>query len=67
MEPQPPPARAESHARDAAEHVARAHGLLKSVREKLAAVEHQHPELDEAITKLEMALSILTVKTGGML
>jgi len=52
---------------EAAEHVAHAHGLLKGVREKLAAVEHQHPELDEAITKLEMALSILTVKTGGML
>lgn len=66
MEQQLPPARAES-SQDAAEHVARAHGLLKSVREKLAAVEHQHPELDEAITKLEMALSILTVKTGGML
>jgi len=26
----------------------------------------EHPELQEAITKLEMALSILTVKTGGM-
>ena len=51
----------------AAEHVAGAHHLLKSVRERLAGLENQHPELDEAITKLEMALSILTVKTGGML
>jgi hypothetical protein len=51
----------------AAEHVAGAHHLLKSMREKLAGLESQHPELDEAITKLEIALSILTVKTGGML
>ena len=26
-----------------------------------------HPDLQEAIAKLEMALSILTTKTGGML
>ncbi len=46
-----------------AEHVADAHRLLKTLR---ARFEH-HPELDEAIEKLEMALSALTVKTGGML
>jgi hypothetical protein len=47
----------------AAEHVERAHHLLKSLQEKVG----EHPELREAITKLEMALSILTVQTGGML
>jgi len=48
---------------DAAEHVADAQRLLHTLREKL----DEHPELEEAIAKLEMALSILTVKTGGML
>jgi hypothetical protein len=54
-------------ATDLAENVAHAHQLLKSFREKLVGIGHHHPELDEAITKLEMALSLLTVKTGGML
>ncbi len=54
-------------ASQAAEHVAGAHQLLQSVRQKLAGLENQHPELDEAITKLELALSILATKTGGML
>lgn len=48
----------------AAEHVAGAHHLLEELREKLAV---DHPQLDEAINRLEMALSILTVRTGGML
>lgn len=47
----------------AAEHVAGAHQLLKALQEKVG----QHPELAEAITELELALSILTVKTAGML
>lgn len=47
----------------AAEHVEGAHTLLKSLQERIG----EHPELEEAITKLEMALSILTVKTAGML
>jgi len=49
----------------AAEHVAGAHHLLKTLRDKLAM--DKHPELEEAIQRLEMALSVLTVKTGGML
>ena len=48
---------------EAAKHVAEAHHLLQTLRDRL----HQHPELDEAIEKLEMALSALTTKTGGML
>ena len=47
----------------AVEHVASAHQVLKALQEKIG----QHPELGYAITRLEMALSILTVKTGGML
>lgn len=51
------------HHGEAAQHVAEAHQLLKNLRERL----DQHPELEEAIRKLETALNILTVKTGGML
>lgn len=47
----------------AEQHVQDAHTLLTSLRQK---VEH-HPELEEAIAKLEAALRVLTVKTGGML
>jgi hypothetical protein len=47
----------------AAAHVASAHQVLKALQEKIG----QHPELGAAITNLEMALNILTVKTGGML
>ena len=48
---------------EAAEHVASAHQVLKALQEKIG----QHPELGDAITRLEMALNILTLKTGGML
>jgi predicted translin family RNA/ssDNA-binding protein len=45
------------------EHLEEARTLLHRLREKL----DEHPELEEAITRLEMALNALTVKTGGML
>ena len=48
---------------DAAEHVAEAHRILNGLRQQL----DRHPDLEEAIAKLEMALSILTTRTGGML
>ena len=47
----------------AIEHVEGAHDLLKTLRARIG----EHPELTEAIRKLEMALNVLTVKTGGML
>ena len=47
----------------AAQHVAEAHGLLQRLRERLG----EHAELERAIEELEMALSKLTIKTGGML
>jgi hypothetical protein len=45
------------------EHVSSARELLQALRQRIG----EHPELAEAIVKLETALSILTVKTGGML
>jgi hypothetical protein len=48
---------------NAAEHVASAHKLLKELQKKAGT----HPELGEAITRLEMALNILAVQTGGLL
>ena len=44
-------------------HVASAHQILKALQEKLG----EHPELGAAITKLEMALNVLAIKTGGLL
>lgn len=45
------------------QQVQEAHSLLQALREKI----DQHPELEEAIAKLEEALRVLGVKTGGML
>jgi hypothetical protein len=47
----------------AAEHVASAHKILKELQKKAGS----HPELGEAITKLEMALNSLAIQTGGLL
>jgi hypothetical protein len=47
----------------AAEHITSAHQLLKQLHEKAS----EHPEIGEAITKLEMALNSLAVQTGGFL
>ncbi len=48
---------------EAAEHVASAQKILKELQQKVGT----HPELGEAITKLEMALNVLAVQTGGLL
>jgi hypothetical protein len=61
--PVPEKPKPEQNPNHAAEHVASAHQILKGLQEKLGA----HPELGEAITNLEMALSTLAVKTGGLL
>jgi predicted translin family RNA/ssDNA-binding protein len=47
----------------AAQHLEEAHQLLDRLRKRL----DQHPELEEAILKIETALNLLTVSTGGML
>ena len=54
---------AEPQPQQLADHVAGAHSLLQSLQSRIG----EHPELAEAILKLETALNILTVKTGGML
>jgi len=48
---------------NAAEHVAEAHRRLTALRQQL----DKHPDLEAAIERLELALSVLTTKTGGML
>jgi hypothetical protein len=48
---------------NAAEHVAEAHKRLTALRQEL----DKHPDLEAAIERLELALSVLTTKTGGML
>jgi hypothetical protein len=47
----------------AVEQVAEAHRILNRMRQQV----DKHPDLEEAVAKLEMALSILTTNTGGML
>lgn len=54
---------AEKPTTQAAAQIADAHRLLKSLQARL----DQHPELEEAITKLELALNALTLQTGGLL
>jgi uncharacterized membrane protein len=52
---------------EAVQHITEAHGILKKVREE--ADKHPAPgeAVAEAIQKLERALAILSVKTGGWL
>jgi hypothetical protein len=61
--PLPSEPKAEPESVQAAEHVASAQQILKELQQKVG----NHPELGEAITKLEMALNILAIKTGGLL
>jgi hypothetical protein len=54
--PQSNPAEAEAHIKSA-------HLILRTLQEKIGV----HPEIGAAITKLEMALNVLAIKTGGVL
>lgn len=45
------------------EEIAGAHRLLKSLEKKIG----EHPEVGQAILKLEMALNILGIQTAAML
>jgi hypothetical protein len=47
----------------ALQNVTEARRLLESLRQEL----DRHPQLEEAIVKLELALENLTLSTGGML
>jgi len=44
-------------------HIRSAQQILKALQKKIG----EHPEIGAAITKLEMALNVLAVETGGML
>jgi hypothetical protein len=48
---------------DAEAHIKSAQQILKVLQKKIG----DHPEIRAAITKLEMALNVLAVETGGML
>ena len=48
---------------EAAKQVAGAHALLKVLEEKIG----QHPEIGQAIHKLDVALNLLGIETGGLL
>lgn len=54
--------RSESGSGEAAKQVAGAHALLKVLEEEIG----KHPEIGQAIHKLEVALNILGVETGAM-
>jgi hypothetical protein len=47
----------------AVEYITSAHQILKALHDEVG----RHPEIGAAITKLEMALNLLAVKTGGLL
>ncbi|MGB6384079.1 MAG: hypothetical protein WBD25_03545 [Terriglobales bacterium] len=61
--PTPSEPKPEQDTNQAAEHVVSAHKILKELQKKVG----NHPELGEAITKLEMALNSLAIRTGGLL
>lgn len=49
--------------KQAVQHLTEAHSLLHALQSEI----NQHPTLADAIQKLELALSLLTTKSGGML
>ena len=53
----------ETSGNKAAENIAEARQLLQALQEQVG----KHPVLEEAIVKLELALSALTIQTGGLL
>ena len=53
----------EQDSAQAVAHIASAHEILNALQEKIG----KHPEVGAAILKLEIALNILTIKTGGLL
>jgi hypothetical protein len=61
--PTPTDPKSQQDPAQAAEHVASARKLLQELQQRVGT----HPELGEAITKLEMALNSLAIQTGGLL
>jgi hypothetical protein len=64
MDPESKTPAGSSEPSEPVQHVAHAHRLLKGLSEKFGL--ERHPELQEAITTLELALNKLTIDTGGM-
>lgn len=54
------------HPSEAVKHLDSARQLLTELHRKNNWSD-KHPEIQQAITELEMALNILTIKTGAML
>jgi hypothetical protein len=52
-----------SESNEAVQNLNEARTLLEALRQEI----EQHPKLEEAIVKLELALENLTIKSGGML
>ena len=63
MDPQNTSDRKVAPIADASNHLTEAQSSLTKLREKFG----EHPELDDAIERVEMALAILTSHSGGML
>ena len=53
----------EANPHEVEDHIKSAHQILKALQEKIGP----HPEIGAAITKLEMALNVLAIQTGGLL
>ena len=66
MEPQNTKVVLDPNHTQAVQHITEAHKILSTLRQEA----DKHPAMDEAvheaIQRLEMALAILSVKTGGM-
>ncbi len=62
MKPEQPSAGQEPN-HQAVQHITEATKILRTLRHDL----DENPEIEAAIQKLELALAILTVKTGGLL
>ncbi|HEX4604521.1 MAG TPA: hypothetical protein VH724_11030 [Candidatus Angelobacter sp.] len=63
-EPNTAPPNDQPSAQEPVHHVAGAYQLLIALSDKFGL--EKHPELQEAITKLELALAQLNINTGGM-
>jgi hypothetical protein len=61
--PEPTESTQDAKSGEAAKQVAGAHALLKTLEGKIG----KHPEIGQAIHKLETALNILGLETGAML
>jgi hypothetical protein len=67
MGPEKPTSGQQGQHAELVQHLTEAHGILNKLREQ--ADKHPAPReaIAEAVQKLEMALAILSVKTGGLL